>query len=198
MKRIVIALLAPLLLGGCLFSPGKFTSELQLFANDQFAFTYDGEIQMLALGKLAEMANNSDENFVAECYDADFDMAECSEAEIAEQRAEWDAGAADRRAEQARAQGETGAASRYLERALTMAPNSSWLYRELALLRLEEGDGHAAEGFAQRALRLAPDNDDYRAELWELVAAARAEQGDRSGADEARARAQALRQPDRA
>ena len=54
------------------------------------------------------------------------------------------------RAEQARAQGETGAASRYLERALTMAPNSSWLYRELALLRLEEGDGHAAEGFAQR------------------------------------------------
>ncbi|HBP69900.1 MAG TPA: hypothetical protein DD717_17090, partial [Alcanivorax sp.] len=43
------------------------------------------------------------------------------------------------RAEQARAQGETGAASRYLERALTMAPNSSWLYRELALLRLEEG-----------------------------------------------------------
>ena len=52
--------------------------------------------------------------------------------------------------------------------------------------------------FAQRALRLAPDNDDYRAELWELVAAARAEQGDRSGADEARARAQALRQPDRA
>ena len=68
----------------------------------------------------------------------------------------------------------------------------------MALLRLEEGDGHAAEGFAQRALRLAPDNDDYRAELWELVAAARAEQGDRSGADEARARAQALRQPDRA
>jgi hypothetical protein len=102
MKRIVIALLAPLLLGGCLFSPGKFTSELQLFADDQFAFTYDGEIQMLALGKLAEMANNSDENFVAECYDADFEMAECSEAEIAEQQAEWDAGAEDRRAEQAR------------------------------------------------------------------------------------------------
>ncbi len=102
------------------------------------------------------------------------------------------------RAEQARAQGQTAAASRYLERALTMAPNSSWLYRELAILRLEEGDGHAAEGFAQRALRLAPDNDAYRAELWELVAAARAEQGDRGGADEARARAQALREPDRA
>ena len=102
MNRIVIALLAPLLLGGCLLSPGKFASELQLFADDQFAFTYDGEIQMLALSKLAEMANNSDESFVAECYDADFEMAECSEAEIAEQQAEWDAGAEDRRAEQAR------------------------------------------------------------------------------------------------
>tara|TARA_R110000751_G_scaffold2018_12_gene9683 strand:- start:525 stop:1358 length:834 start_codon:yes stop_codon:yes gene_type:complete len=102
MKRIVIALLAPLLLGGCLLSPGKFASELQLFADDQFAFTYDGEIQMLALSKLAEMANNSDESFVAECYDADFEMAECSEAEIAEQQAEWDAGAEDRRAKQAR------------------------------------------------------------------------------------------------
>ncbi|MCP2016892.1 MAG: hypothetical protein OSA41_04400 [Erythrobacter sp.] len=102
MKRIVIALLAPLLLGGCLLSPGKFASELQLFADDQFAFTYDGEIQMLALSKLAEMANNGDESFVAECYDADFEMAECSEAEIAEQQAEWDAGAEDRRAEQAR------------------------------------------------------------------------------------------------
>lgn len=97
-----MALLAPLLLGGCLFSPGKFTSELQLFADDQLAFTYDGEIQMLALSKLAEMANNGDESFVAECYDADFEMAECSEAEIAEQQAEWDAGAEDRRAEQAR------------------------------------------------------------------------------------------------
>ena len=79
------------------------------------------------------------------------------------------------RAGQARDQGRMAAAGRYLERALTMAPNSSWLYRELALLRLEEGDPGAAEGLARRALRLAPDNDDYRADLWELVTAARAE-----------------------
>ncbi len=97
------------------------------------------------------------------------------------------------RAGQARQQGRDAAAGRYLERALTMAPNSSWLYRELALLRLEEGDPAAAEGLARRALRLAPDNDDYRADLWELVAAARAELNDPDGADAARARAEKLR-----
>src|SRR5690606_19272411 len=59
------------------------------------------------------------------------------------------------RAGQAREQGPLAAAGRYLERALTMAPDSSWLYRELALLRLQEGDPAAAEGLARRALRLA-------------------------------------------
>lgn len=97
------------------------------------------------------------------------------------------------RAGEARAQGRTAAAGRYLERALTMAPDSSWLYRELALLRLEEGDPAAAEGLARRALRLAPDNDAYRADLWELVAAARAELNDPDGADAAREQAAKLR-----
>lgn len=97
------------------------------------------------------------------------------------------------RAEQARDSGQNAAAGRYLERALTMAPNSSWLYRELALLRLEEGDPAAAEGLARRALRLSPDNDAYRADLWELVAAARAEMNDPDGADAARDQAEKLR-----
>lgn len=97
------------------------------------------------------------------------------------------------RAGEAREQGRTAAAGRYLERALTMAPDSSWLYRELALLRLEEGDPAAAEGLARRALRLAPDNDAYRADLWELVAAARAELNDPDGAEAAREQAETLR-----
>ncbi|WP_272974706.1 tetratricopeptide repeat protein, partial [Alcanivorax jadensis] len=67
------------------------------------------------------------------------------------------------RAEQARQQGQTSAAERYLERALNIAPDSSWLYKELAGLRLSEGDPRGAEGFALKALRLAPDHDDYRA-----------------------------------
>lgn len=97
-------------------------------------------------------------------------------------------------AEQARSRGDMAAAGRYLERALGVAPDSSWLYQELARLRLEQGDAHAAEGLALRALRLAPDNNDYRADLWELVGACRAQQGDRNGADQARQKAEQLRE----
>lgn len=96
------------------------------------------------------------------------------------------------RADQARAEGDTAAAGRYLERALTMAPDSSWLYRALAELRLQEGNGHAAEGLALRALRLAPENPDYQADLWKLVATARTNQGNTEGAKQALERARAL------
>ncbi|WP_101675515.1 tetratricopeptide repeat protein [Alloalcanivorax mobilis] len=97
------------------------------------------------------------------------------------------------RADQARGRGDTAAAGRYLERALNMAPDSSWLYRQLAELRLQEGDAHAAEGLALRALRLAPDNREYQAQLWDLVATSRVNQGDSGGARDARARARDLR-----
>lgn len=97
------------------------------------------------------------------------------------------------RADQARASGDTAAAGRYLERALTMAPDSSWLYRSLAQLRLQEGDAHAAEGLALRALRLAPGNRAYQADLWDLVATARTNQGNAAGAKQAREQARALR-----
>ena len=99
------------------------------------------------------------------------------------------------RAEQARQQGQTSAAERYRERALNIAPDSSWLYKELAGLRLSEGDPRGAEGFALKALRLAPDHDDYRAGLWDLVATARDRQGDKSGARQARSKAAELRNP---
>ncbi|MEE3321358.1 MAG: tetratricopeptide repeat protein [Pseudomonadota bacterium] len=89
----------------------------------------------------------------------------------------------------ARQQGQTAAAERYLERALNIAPDSSWLYKSLADLRLFEGDARSAEGFALKALRLAPEHPEYRAELWQMVATARERQGDKAGAEDARARA---------
>ena len=100
------------------------------------------------------------------------------------------------RAEQARQQGQTSAAERYLERALNIAPDSSWLYKQLADLRLTEGDARGAEGFALKALRLAPDHPEYQAGLWELVATARDRQGDVAGAKAARERAATLRDPE--
>ena len=99
------------------------------------------------------------------------------------------------RAEQARQQGQTSVAERYLERALNIAPDSSWLYKELAGLRLSEGDPRGAEGFALKALRLAPDHYNYRAGWWDLVATARDRQGDKAGARQARDKAGELRSP---
>lgn len=99
------------------------------------------------------------------------------------------------RAERARQQGKSAAAERYLERALNIAPDSSWLYKELAGLRLSGGDPRGAEGLALKALRLAPDHDAYRAGLWDLVATARDRQGDKSGARQARNKAAELRNP---
>jgi predicted Zn-dependent protease len=92
----------------------------------------------------------------------------------------------------AREQNNLGAAGRYLERALYMQPESSWLYRELAELRLREDDPQSAEVMVQRALRLAPPRPAYRAALWQLLATARMRQGDEQGASRARLEADML------
>jgi hypothetical protein len=59
--RIALAIAAPLLLLGCLLTPGKFTSTLSINADRSFAFTYKGEVYAKdtdgmsnALGKAAE------------------------------------------------------------------------------------------------------------------------------------------------
>lgn len=97
--RLLLALIAPLMLTGCLLTPGKFSSQLSLMKDGNFSYAYDGEIQMLAMSKLAEMGAKSEDEFEAEdCYDDDFDVRPCSEVEIAEQKAEWDANAEIRRA----------------------------------------------------------------------------------------------------
>ncbi|MCA0902593.1 hypothetical protein [Qipengyuania aquimaris] len=89
-----------LALSGCLLSPGTFASEMQLMKDGTFAYSYDGEIQMLALSKLAEMGAKSEDKFEAECWDDDnYETRECTLDEVSEQRAEWQAGASERRAE---------------------------------------------------------------------------------------------------
>tara|TARA_R110002073_G_scaffold334916_1_gene525594 strand:+ start:38416 stop:38883 length:468 start_codon:yes stop_codon:yes gene_type:complete len=84
------------------------------------------------------------------------------------------------------------AASRYFERALSLAPDSSWLYRELAELRLRQGDDAAAEGLARKALRYAPSDPAYQSVLWQLVATSRQRQGNEKGAESARREADML------
>lgn len=99
LRAVALAAASSLALSGCLLSPGAFTSELQLMKDGSFSYSYDGEIQMLALSKLAQMADKPKE-FEAECYDDDFEERECTLAEVNEQRAEWDAAASQREAKQ--------------------------------------------------------------------------------------------------
>ncbi|MXP43955.1 hypothetical protein [Allopontixanthobacter sediminis] len=85
-----------LFLAGCLLSPGKFTSQLDLRNGGTFAYSYDGEIYLLALSKLAEMGNKAelaDEEFVEQpCYsDEEFEERTCTTDEIAEQKRDWEA-----------------------------------------------------------------------------------------------------------
>lgn len=102
-KRAVFIVAASLLLTGCLLSPGKFSSTLKLMKDGEFAYSYQGEIQLLTLSKLAEMGDKADDAFEAgDCYDDNFDIRPCTSAEVAEQKAEWDANAEQRIAKKKR------------------------------------------------------------------------------------------------
>jgi hypothetical protein len=90
-----LAVAASVALTGCIISPGTFAATLDLRRDGQFTFTYNGQIYLLALSKLAEMAQDaesSDDEFVEQpCYDDDdFDERACTDEEIAEQRENWE------------------------------------------------------------------------------------------------------------
>lgn len=94
--RLLLAGAACLALGGCFMSPGKFVSELELYKNGTFAFSYAGQIQTVSLSKLAELGSKGEE-FEAVCLDDDsLDERKCTDEEVAEQRDEWDARAEER------------------------------------------------------------------------------------------------------
>ena len=90
-----------LMLTGCLVTPGKFESQLVLKNDGTFSFNYDGEIFFLGLSKLAQMGAASEEFEAESCFDDNFDIRECSEEELADQRAQWET-QAEERAEKAR------------------------------------------------------------------------------------------------
>ena len=92
LSLVAAALFLPLLLSGCFLSPGTFTSTLDLRRDGSFTFTYQGEIYMMALSKLADLADKADAgaDFQQQpCYDDNMDERSCTSAEIDKQRAEW-------------------------------------------------------------------------------------------------------------
>jgi hypothetical protein len=83
------------LLSACFLSPGKFDARLDLKRDGSFHFAYQGQIYLLALSKLADLASQAEANegeFVAQpCYEEDsFEERECSDEELAQQRKDWD------------------------------------------------------------------------------------------------------------
>lgn len=89
------ALIAAVLLAGCMLLPGKFAAALDLRKDGRFSFTYTGEITVLGLTRLAEMGAKADagsDKFEAEpCFDEEYEKEhKCSDAEIAEQKKTWE------------------------------------------------------------------------------------------------------------
>ncbi len=94
--RMAVPALACILLTGCFLQPGKFESALDLRNDGTFTFSYRGQIYLLALSKIAELASEADTGdgaFIEQpCYsDEDFEERPCTEEELAQQRADWEA-----------------------------------------------------------------------------------------------------------
>jgi hypothetical protein len=59
--RLALALLAPLLLVGCLLAPGKFTSTLTINADRTFTYSYQGEVYAFDLNEaMKDMPSGND------------------------------------------------------------------------------------------------------------------------------------------
>ena len=99
---VAFAAAASLALSACILSPGTFDATLDLRRDGRFTFSYNGQIYLLALSKLAEASNKAESGgdvFVeSSCWDDEFKERECTEEEIAEQRGTWEATAAERKA----------------------------------------------------------------------------------------------------
>ena len=92
---VLVAAGAAMLLAACFVLPGKFAATLDLRKDGHFTYTYKGQIVILGLTKLAEMAmaqKPKAEFSPATCYKKD-DVTErtCTAAETAQQKSDWDA-----------------------------------------------------------------------------------------------------------
>lgn len=82
-----------------------------------------------------------------------------------------------------------------LERALKIEPRNPHLYRQLAILRLAQGQAEQAESLALKSNSLANGDRQLQARNWRLVAESRRVRQDAYGAAEAERRAHAVLAP---
>lgn len=87
MRNGAFALAASLTLSGCFLSPGSFQAAMDIRQNGDFTFTYDGEIFMMGLSDLSEMANQAEA--IEPCFDeSSFEERSCTDKELDNRRAE--------------------------------------------------------------------------------------------------------------
>jgi hypothetical protein len=101
-RRAVVPVFVCLALTSCFLQPGKFDSALDLRKDGSFTFAYKGQIYLLALSKIADLASKAEAGgeFVAEaCHDDDLDERACTSDELAEQRRTWEEGRAAKKQE---------------------------------------------------------------------------------------------------
>jgi hypothetical protein len=85
------ALLTVLLLAACVFSPGRFTSALDVRQDGRFTFSYVGEMHFLPLSKMATAGDKAATFTPEPCLDGDTgDERPCTAAQLAEQRETWE------------------------------------------------------------------------------------------------------------
>jgi len=93
-RRATAPALACLMLTGCFLQPGKFDSSLDLRKDGTFTFAYKGQIYMLALSRIADLASKAEaENaeFAPEpCHDDDLGERTCTTEELTEQKRAWE------------------------------------------------------------------------------------------------------------
>ncbi len=92
-RRAALPALASMALSGCFLQPGRFDSMLDLHKDGSFTFAYKGQIYLLALSKMADMAGKSETStpFEAQpCEDEDLNPRKCTADEIAEQKRTWE------------------------------------------------------------------------------------------------------------
>jgi len=111
--KAVLALAAPLFLTGCLWGPGKFTSDLTLLKNGSFILDYKGEIVLQTPPDPADKATEPWKPDMAHCTksgkaeiatdsmtgdDSDDPARTCTAAELAKLKAQFEQDAAEKAA----------------------------------------------------------------------------------------------------
>ena len=96
------------------------------------------------------------------------------------------------KARQAANDGQLSVAEAQLERALRIEPQNAVLWHYMAKLRLHQGQLSQAAGLAAKSNSLDQGDSQLQADNWRIIAHARYQKGDKSGAQDAQRRVEQL------